>query len=91
VYLATAAPLAARANTGPGASRYAKSVTTSESGRIVAEIDYPVLNELHGKALVYEPEVRGGQIVAWHCHVPEAPLKHFPPACRSRGAAPGGK
>ena len=43
--------------------------------------------ELDGKAIVYEPEVRGRDIVAWRCYVPEAPLKYFPAACRSANAA----
>ena len=42
--------------------------------------------ELDGKAIVFEPEVRGRDIVGWKCYVPQAPLKYFPAACRSNGA-----
>ena len=66
---------------------HTRRATTSEAGRITVEIDYPRLAELNGKSLVLEPELREGKLAAWHCYVPDAPLKYFPASCRYRSAA----
>lgn len=75
-----------RASRQEAPTRHVRRVTTEESGRIVAEIAYPKDEELDGKTLVMEPEVRDGKLVAWHCYVPEAPFKYFPASCRNRDA-----
>jgi hypothetical protein len=76
-----------RASAREAPSRHTRRVRTEESGRIVAEIALPGTQELDGKLVVYEPEVKDGKLLAWRCHVPEAPLKHFPAMCRFRSAA----
>ena len=68
-------------------NRHTRLVTTSDSGRVTAEVDYPSADDLHGKTVAWEPEIRNGKIVDWHCYVPEAPLKYFPAPCRFRTAA----
>lgn len=75
-----------RASRQEAPTKYVRRVTTEESGRIVAEIASPDKEELDGKTLVLEPEVREGRIIAWRCYVPEAPLKFFPASCRYRTA-----
>ena len=72
-------------------TKHTRRVTTSDTGRITVEIDYPQLKVLDGQALVLEPEVREGKIEAWHCYVPQAPFKYFPSNCRFRSAAESAK
>jgi hypothetical protein len=64
-----------------------RTVSLTEKGLITVEIHYPPMAEVNGKTLVMEPEIREGRILAWHCYVPEAPLRFFPPGCRFRSAA----
>ena len=72
-------------------TQYTRRVTTTDSGRITVEIDYPALTALDGQALVLEPELHEGRIQAWHCYVPQAPFKYFPANCRFRSAAESAK
>ena len=72
-------------------TKYTRRVTTTDTGRITVEIDYPPLDVLNGQALVLEPELHEGKIHAWHCYVPQAPFKYFPANCRFRSAAESAK
>jgi len=35
----------------------------------VIELAFPRRQDLDRQTMVYEPEIREGKIVAWHCHV----------------------
>jgi hypothetical protein len=73
----------ARAQESP--TQHTRRILVDEAGRITATIAYPGNRELDGRTIVFVPEMRDGKLAAWHCTVPEAPLKFFPAACRQRG------
>ena len=82
----------AQAGTFPPARTVEKP--TANSRRITREADGRIVGliaskkaELDGRALVFEPVVRGRDIVGWKCFSPDAPLKVLPAGCRFRSAA----
>ena len=73
----------------PAGSKRVRRVTIDAQGVVTAELAFPQRAELDGKTIVYRPVIRDGRVADWECHVPQAPLKYFPAACRQR--APEGK